>query len=395
MNTVAKIVFWSVLSAATALVFLFRGLWGCSIAIAAIAVIEFLLRDNSDEFFQENSVNLKKIPKLILERNYEFFPEEEKINWVHDDELGWRLKPNTELGINISIPGLGLNHKFTYRTDENGTRRTSNDLLSSRKQRPVIAILGCSFTYGHSLDDQDTYAWLLQERFSDKRVINYAVAGYSLYQCLLTLEKNIKKDNPGVVVVGFHPDLGWRNTNSFEWVRLIRHTWRIPSCVSKGGRLHRHSPEGYVSLPFSKLRVVKMLELNLNRLIYRGRGKKIVIRNTMEHLLLQIRALCEQHGAKLIVACIDDSSDYYDFLIKNGFCWCVTGVDTKELAEDRKFRWILYPFDNHPNQEANQKYAEAIGNSIEDLLVGRYSAPEALQRNFKTEERGAYIYPHF
>ncbi len=380
-----------------AFVFLLWGWWGFFLFNGAIVILEYLLRDNLNNFFQETSVNVKKIPKLIIDRNYEFLESQEKINWEHDDYLGWKLKQNSNLDINISIRELGLNHKFAYHTDENGNRRTSRESAHGTKQQRVFSILGCSFTYGHSLNDEDTYSWLLQERFPNKKVINCAIAGYSLYQCLLGLEKNIQKDNPEVVVVGFHPDLGWRNTCTFHWAHLIHSTWKIPSCVSKGGKLHRYSPRGYVCLPFSNLRIVKLLELNLNRAIYMGRGKESVIQNTMKHLLLQIRALCDKHGAKLVVACIDDSKMYYDFLSEGGFNWCVTGVDTKELKEDGTFRWILHPFDNHPNQEANQRYAQVIGNAIESVLTGRHFSPgvQLPERSYEEKDSGAYIYPHF
>lgn len=395
---VAKVIFIVILLGLEILVFLLWGWRGSLFFNGAIFIIEYLLRDNLDNFFQEISANVKKIPKLVIERDYEFLDSnKETINWDHDDHLGWRLKKNSELGINISIPGLGLNHQFVYHTDENGCRRTSRESSQCQTQRPVFSVLGCSFTYGHSLNDEDTYAWLLQEKFPDKRVINYAVAGYSLYHSLLVLENNIERDQPEVVVVGFHPDLGWRNTCTFEWAHLIRSTWKIPSCVSEGGKLHRYSPKGYLCLPFSNLKIVKLLELNLNRVIYMSRGKEHMIQKTMEHLLLQIRALCEKHNAKLIVACIDDSKMYYDFLNENGFGWCVTGVDTTELKEDGTFRWILYPFDNHPNREANQKYAEVISGAIEKVLAGKHVAPgqELLQRSFEKEDRGVYVYPLF
>lgn len=118
----------------------------------------------------------------------------------------------------------------------------------------------------------------------------------------------------------------------------------------------------------------------------------------MKHLLLQIKALCDKHGAKLVVACIDESKMYYDFLSESGFNWCVTGVDTKELKEDGTFRWILHPFDNHPSREANQKYAQVIGSAIESVLRGRHFSPgivELSERNYEEKDSGAYIYPHF
>jgi len=394
-----QIIFITALAGLELLVFLYWNWWGALIVIGSIVIIEFLLRANLDNFLQESHLDLKKIPKLILDRDYEFIGhDKERLNWDHDDSLGWVLKPNTEIGIKISFPLLGLSHQCIYNTDENACRRTSNTAITQDKQVPIISILGCSFTYGHSLNDEDTYAWLLQNKFANKCVINHAVAGYSLYQSLLVLEKNIEKDSPEVVVLGFHRDLGKRNTNSYEWVNIIQQTWKIPSCLSKNHKLHRYSPQSYKSLPFSaQSKLVKILEVNWNRLVYGRRGKEEVIRNTMEHLLLQMKATCEKHGAKFIVACIDDSSPYYDFFIKHGFQWCVSGVNTEEVTQEGEYKWILYPFDNHPNQAANIKYADTVGNAIEDVLTGKHCSPdpELLQGSFETENRGSFIYPHF
>lgn len=372
-------------------------IFGIICAFLLILALEFLLRANLEEFFNENSVDVKKIPKLVMERKYVFDEGDDKINWVHDERLGWKLKPNSRLGITIALPLLGLGHRCVYHTDENGCRRTSKAGSGHEGPLPVISILGCSITFGHSLNDEDTYAWLLQDHFPQKRVINHAVAGYSLYQCLLVLEETIEKNKPEVVVLGFHPDLGWRNTNSFERTHLLQNIWCIPSCVSRGGRLYRYPPRGYVSLPWNKSRIMKMLELGLNRLVFGKRGDKKVIRSTMEHLLLKIRALCDKHAAKLLVACLDDSSEFYEFFINNGFCWCVTGVNVSELTPEGRFRWILYPLDNHPTPAANRQYAKAIKEAIENLLQDKYYSPdpELLKTCFKSEDKGQYIYPHY
>ena len=190
-----QIIFLTGLVGIEILVILYWNWWGALIVIGTVVAIEFLLKANLENFFKESHLDIKKIPKLILERDYEFIgPDKENLNWNHDDSLGWVYKPNTEIGIKISFPRFGLSHQCLYRTDEYACRRTSNGTAALDKQFPVISILGCSFTYGHSLNDEDTYAWLLQNKFSDKRVINYAVAGYSLYQSLLVLEKNIEKE---------------------------------------------------------------------------------------------------------------------------------------------------------------------------------------------------------
>ena len=103
-----------------------------------------------------------------------------------------------------------------------------------------------------------------------------------------------------------------------------------------------------------------------------------------------------KNSTKLLIACIDESSEYYNFLDKNNFDWCITGVNTNETNEKGVFKWISFPFDNHPNELAHKKYAKSIEEAIRTLLkdgdvkpkVESYSIP-----NYHGD-RGQYVYPH-
>jgi hypothetical protein len=368
----------------------------CLVLIFIIILIEYILRLDIELYSASSGLNVKKIPRLTLDRNYEFIdPSQDRVNWEVDSKLGWILKKNSRLDIKISIPGLNVSHKFSYETDSKRRRRSSIKDVSESSKKKTIAIYGCSFTFGHSLSDNQTYSWLLQKKFNEKNIYNYAVAGYSLFQSLLVLEKTILIDKPEIVVIGFHPDLGWRNTCSINWVERLQNTWKIPSCVSRVNKLIRYKPKGYLSFG-SNLRIIKVVEKVINKLRFYGRGSPKTIHNTMEHLLLQIQKTCQKNSTKLLIACIDESSEYYNFLDKNNFDWCITGVNTTETNEKGVFKWISFPFDNHPNELAHKKYAKSIEEAIRTLLkdgdvkpkVESYSIP-----NYHGD-RGQYVYPH-
>ena len=369
-----------------------------ALIIVGLFFLEFILRIYTRSYLVTSSLNIKKIPILKIEREYEFLDSlQDKINWHSDLKFGWVLKKSFRLGIRIKVAGLGLTREFFYNTDEYGRRKTTNLDVVKKEYNHCISIYGCSVTYGHSLSDHHTYSWLLQDEFPKIKFNNYGVAGYSLYQSLLSIEQSIKKDAPIVTVIGFHEDLGWRNTCSFEWAERLQNIWKIPSAVSRNYSLKTYSPKAYFTFGFGeRIRLLTVFERVINKLKFRGRGNPVVIRQTMEHLLLKIRNACEKNGSKLLIACLDDCESYYEFFEDNDFDWCVTGVNTRELNDSGEYRWILFPFDNHPNESANVKYCESIKLALIEILQGGRSQPEVKLKKLhkKLGDPGKFVYPH-
>ena len=118
-------------------------------------------------------------------------------------------------------PALGygmLPGRFTVRFPTGDAFRLTNGDDSLRKSRPAaqapepeapaLWIFGCSFSYGWGVDDEDVYAWQLQEALPRWDVTNFSVNGYGTLQSLLQLEKALaERPAPAVVVLayaGFH-----------------------------------------------------------------------------------------------------------------------------------------------------------------------------------------------
>src|SRR5262249_12408647 len=54
---------------------------------------------------------------------------------------------------------------------------------------PTALFIGCSFTQGWAISDQETFPWGVQEHFPAARVLNAGTAGYGTYQSLLGLSE--------------------------------------------------------------------------------------------------------------------------------------------------------------------------------------------------------------
>ncbi len=112
----------------------------------------------------------------------------------------WELIPDS-----AGVGGLGE----TIRINAHGMR----DRELSR-EKPAggwrVAVLGDSFTFGMSVDLEDTYGKrlenLLRSRVTTTEVLNFGVIGYGLWQFRIQLEQQVMPWEPDVVVLGLFLD---------------------------------------------------------------------------------------------------------------------------------------------------------------------------------------------
>lgn len=121
-----------------------------------------------------------------------------------------RLDP--ELGYEL-LPGAVLRHQTSefdveYQIEPDGGRRVPG----GDPDGPRIDIYGDSWTFGHGVADDETYAAELQRRRPESRVRNRGVMGYGTVHAMLALERDLERDGaPDVVVYGFNPIHVMRN----------------------------------------------------------------------------------------------------------------------------------------------------------------------------------------
>ena len=58
-------------------------------------------------------------------------------------------------------------------------------------QRAEVLLVGCSFTEGFGVDDEDTFSYLLNARYPHLMFHNFGTGGYGTYQSLLRVKKNL------------------------------------------------------------------------------------------------------------------------------------------------------------------------------------------------------------
>src|SRR6266404_7499882 len=128
--------------------------------------------------------------------------------------LGYITKPGE---FTITLPGP-YSFKTTYL--ENGLRITHPLNTYSEKRKKELWIFGCSFTQGWTVNDEETYPWLLHEELPDYEVVNFAVIGYGEVQSLIQLREALARGaRPALVILSYASVHDVRNTLPRTWMK--------------------------------------------------------------------------------------------------------------------------------------------------------------------------------
>ncbi len=111
-------------------------------------------------------------------------------------------------------------HHAKYSTNEFGFRNMQNKHHLSKKN---IITIGCSFTFGIGVNDNETYPFFLQNLLPNYNVYNAGVAGYGLAHVVRMLElsdsffpKNLKNSRPTFVYLLFNEHI-MRTVGKVSW----------------------------------------------------------------------------------------------------------------------------------------------------------------------------------
>lgn len=229
-------------------------------------------------------------------------------------------------------------------------------------KKAEIWIFGCSFANGWSLNDQETFPWLLQERFPHYEVVNFGVNAYSTVQSLIQLREALAKGRvPKVVVLVFGSWHDERNLFSRNWQRIFA----------------PYNKLGYVEYPYARLCLNGKLnyykgEVAFNEFTFmRHSDLSAFIENKYDNLkdyclnilqvtqalVLEFANTAKQHDVPPVIAGITGNMETYDllsFVKDHGFKAVDINVDLR-IRENTN-----YPHDGHPNASANKQYADKL-----------------------------------
>jgi hypothetical protein len=285
------------------------------------------------------------------------------VNWPElglyepDPIFGWRTVPGY-----YRMPGVGAEpvpFDLTFRPD--GSRLTGPGPSGGRRE---VLVVGCSLTMGSGVPDNETFSWRLQELRPDVEVVNRGVEGYSTLQALMVMEQALSQEpRPAHVLYGFM-DHAPRNVAAPDWL------WTLSFCKGKvatpfctltpDGRLERHPPEGYPSLPLhDHLAAVDLLE---NHLLQRQTGTRAAQGVPVTRLLLdEMASLARSHGVGFSIVVLhmaDQVKDRYKPYAQQH------GIDVIDCNRPTFTRAELVPGDLHPNGIVNRQWGDCIATAL-------------------------------
>lgn len=352
-----------------------------------IFFVEFILRYYFNSSTAEENNNIKRIPNLSLKREYIVKSDyADNTNAVQDPNLGWKLKKNSDLTVNVKIPYINENLIYNYKTNDIGAR--TEKYFGKKK---TLGFFGCSITYGHGLNEKETFAYqVCEKQKEDYEYLNFGVAGYSLYQSLLKFKEVSKEIKLDKAIFTVHKDLERRNTCSFSWLKIINQAWAVPGIIFLMGLKIKNKPRKYIKFPNFKIKIINLIEFLINFFLYSFGDLKIVKKRTNEHILKEIQKECEKNNIELIILCLDNINSLSEFLKENKFNWNFSGINLSEKNNKGESKWLLMPWDNHPNLKANMIFAEKILDVIESS-----NRPYSPKLKVISEEKNPqeYIYP--
>ncbi len=275
-----------------------------------------------------------------------------------DPDLGWRNKEGDYMFPAYDSSGRSLHMTFTGR----GQRLSrAGDAAPDRD----LVIVGGSYAQGWAISDNETFAWKLQEKYPSLNVLNYGTAGYGSYQSLLTLERELPRLSPAIVLYGFVQHHEVRNVASYKWVKSLSKFSRrghvdLPYVtLDEEGALARHAPRRYLTLPLREsLATVALIESAYMKL--RAKSRIHRKRPATERVLLEMARLVERHGAQFVLAILsadpETKSHYVSFFQEKN----IRHVDCAyPMTPD-----MIVVGEGHPNGRMNARWAECIAKKL-------------------------------
>lgn len=293
-----------------------------------------------------------------------------------DPVRGWTNKPGTYF-----FPEHTPGKKRAIMTiDGEGFRISSPQ---PRKQGKTVVYTGGSDIMGWAVSDEDVFTRKITERFKDLNIINMASAGYGTYQSLLTLKDFFShyKEIPDLVISAFDFFQIERNVASPTFFnglarfngenRLGLPYCRLSSGTSEG--LEYFPPAIYPNWPFKKyLALVTEAEFLYVRLKYKKAYSQQY--EVTQLLLKEIAGLCRSKGVPFLISIMIIPEPFWDLKVPEKI-----GERYMKFMEENRIDYVdccvdyfktgeIIPGDLHPNEMVHEKWAECVGNAIEERL---------------------------
>ncbi|SNB46627.1 hypothetical protein [Geobacter sp. DSM 9736] len=249
-------------------------------------------------------------------------------------------------------------------------RATRTHQAAVPANRDKLWIFGCSYTYGYSLNDDETYPWIVQNHLSNYDVQNFGVTGYSTLQSLIQLKLAIqKKEIPKIVVLAYAPFHDTRNTFARSWRKSLSSRKylgerNIPFVRATDGGITeiKYGRIGYWGLELlTRSSFLNYIDDRINIV-----QDKYFLKSSLATMgiITEFNKICKDNNIKFVVAIISNTginANLIDRIKQQEIPVIDISVDMSIKANTNQ------PHDWHPSYKANQQYAIKLINGLKIL----------------------------
>jgi hypothetical protein len=153
------------------------------------------------------------------------------------------------------------------------TRPLGQSILGVNDHAKYLAFFGCSFTYGESLNDEDTFPYMIQQQSPSFNVYNYALPGASTTNMLSILNKDFATKTPESSGIGIYVYIDWhvrRNIGGVQvmgskaWAAMLPYyTKDSDGHFTNHGNMYDNLPMGRIYEFLSQISTLKALATDL------------------------------------------------------------------------------------------------------------------------------------
>jgi hypothetical protein len=251
--------------------------------------------------------------------------------WRTDAVLGFR-----------HVPGAAGTHdvpeafRVTYHIDDRGNRVTPDP---ARAEREVL-VLGCSWTFGHGVEDEQAWPYLLGLAWSEAKVHNGGAMAYGTAHAWLLLREELERAPPALVIYAFSHHHQRRNYLRRSWLRS----------VAEWGRLHPH------------------VELEDGALVARGAvGMEAAVSDDDPGLAAKERELTRAMIADMRELCARAGTSFVVVNVNAGGLEVLAGLEGLRVVDVAHWDGDLelrIPHDYHPNAEWHRRVAAKLAEDL-------------------------------
>jgi len=231
---------------------------------------------------------------------------------------------------------------------------------------PKILVVGCSYTEGEGVPDDQPYPYLVNRALPDFEVLNFGTGGYGTYQSLLRIRSYFRAPHPPtpLVIYGFNGHHLIRNVAPADWVSMLTTRdgrYLVPPHISLSGSRMTAMPEHAVELWPLETRSALVAHLHavvMRKLRHRNYQELLMV---FHPLMQQMAETVRANGAALlVVGLIGVLDDQAALLRKQGFEY----VDCQRAdwmnPELRVGGW------GHPNGRMHEHWGKCVLKALAD-----------------------------